>query len=250
MHLVAIAELRGTVDAAVGPLASELGILAYELRLVLSAGFPAVILASADEAAAQRAFAAVERLGHAAVACDRRDIVASAAMTTLRAFEFGPEALIAHAGSADRLPYDEIAVLVRAMHRSTTETVEKVKERKFRPGVAIATGGLIMSKKTTREVVTRTDEREQVLYIFRRSGAPPWILRERSALYGGLGADLRPSSFESFAATVARIRTSAPEAAYDERLMNSRPIRGVANGVGAADICAYLIAMHLQSRRP
>jgi hypothetical protein len=250
MHLVAIAELRGTVDAALGPLASELGMLAYELRLVLNAGFPAVVLASADEAAARRAFAAVERLGHAAVVCDRRDVVASAAMTTLRAFEFAPDALIAHAGSADRLPYDEIAVLVRAMHRRTTETVEKIKERKFRPGMAIATGGLVMSKKTTREVVTRTDQREQVLYIFRRSGASPWILRERSALYGGLGADLRPSSFESFAATVARVRMSAPGADYDERLMNSRPIRGVAVGVEAADIYAHLIALHLQSRSP
>jgi hypothetical protein len=105
-----------------------------------------------------------------------------------------------------------------------------------------------MSKKTTREVVTRADQREQVLYIFRRSGASAWILRERSALYGGLGADLRPSSFESFAATVARLRMSAPEAAYDERLMNSRPVRGVAVGVEAADIYAHLIAQHLQSR--
>jgi hypothetical protein len=245
VNLVAIAELRSTVDAAVTSMASDLGTTPYELRLLLNAGIPAVVLASVDERAARTVFAAIVRHGHAAVRCERREVTSSSAMTRLRAFELDTEEMVAHAGSAERLRYDDIAVLLRATHHRSTETVEKVKERQFRPGLAIVTGGLVMSRKTTREVTTRTEQREQALYIFRRGGAPPWILRERSALYGGLGADLRPSSFESFAATVARLRASAPWAAYDERLMNSRPIRGVAVGVEATDIYAHLLALHL-----
>jgi hypothetical protein len=65
MHLVAIGELRGPIEAATGPLAAELGTTAYELRLVLNAGFPAVVLATAKENLAQSAFAATSCRVHA-----------------------------------------------------------------------------------------------------------------------------------------------------------------------------------------
>jgi hypothetical protein len=245
MHLVAIGEIRGPIGAAIGPLAAELGTTAYELRLVLNAGFPAVVLATAEETLARAASAAISRHGHTPVACNRRDVVPSARMTSLRDFRFAEDGVVPRAGSSDRLGYSDIAVLLRATHRTTAESVEQVKERKLRPVMAIATGGLVLSKTTTREVITRTEDREQVLYMFRRSGESPWLLRERSAHYGGLGAALRPTSLENFSSTVARLRESAPGAAYDERLVNSRPIRGVVNGVEATDILAHLLAVHL-----
>ena len=95
---------------------------------------------------------------------------------------------------------------------------------------------------------TRTETREQVLYIFPRSSSAPWLLRERSARYGGLGAELRPTSLDNFARTTERLRQRVPEAAYDERLMTRRPIRGVADGIEASDILAHLLAIHLRAR--
>ena len=248
MHLVAISEIREPVEATIGPLAAELGTTAYELRLVLNAGFPAVVLATAEETLARATFAAISRHGHTPVACNRRDVVPSARMTPLRDFRFAEDGIVARTGASDRLGYGDIAVLLRATHRTTTESVEQVKERKLRPVMAIATGGLVLSKTTTRDVVTRTEDREQVLYLFRQSGESPWLLRERSAHYGGLGAALRPTSLENFSTTVARLRESSPRAAYDERLVNSRPIRGVATGVEATDILAHLLAVHLMQQ--
>jgi hypothetical protein len=245
MHLVAIAELAGSIGAAIGPLATDIGTTPYELRLVLNAGLPAVVLATVDEALARGVVEAVARHGHTPLSCDRREVAPSARMTALRDFQLTEDAVLARAGSSDSVRYDDIAVLLRAMHRATSETVQQVKEHKLRPVMAIATGGLVTSKTTTREVVTRTEQREQVLYVFRRSGAPPWILRERSANYGGLGADLRPTSLESFAATIERLRGVAPQAAYDERLLSYRPVRGVAQGIEATDILAHLLARHL-----
>lgn len=245
MHLVAIAELAGTAELATGPLATALETTAYELRLVLNAGLPAVVTATVDEARANRAAAAIVRHGHVAVACDRADVTPSARMTSLRSFRLEADCLRPDAGSGARLPYADIGALLRATHRSTTETTETVKERKFRPVMAAATGGLVLSKKTTREVTTRIELREQVLYVFPRTGSAPWILREREAHYGGLGADLSPSSAASFQTTIARLRERAPHAKYDERLMSGRPIRGVAEGVDAADILAHLLATSL-----
>jgi len=148
----------------------------------------------------------------------------------------------------EELPFADIGVLVRAMHRSTTTTTEQVKERKLRPVMAVATGGLVTSKKTTRETTRHEEHREQVLYVFRRCGEPPWILRERGAIYGGLGADIAPTAFENFQTTIRRLRELAPAAAYDERLMTSRTVRGVADGSDATDLLAYLIAAHAISR--
>ena len=43
------------------------------------------------------------------------------------------------------------------------------------------TGGLSFSKNVSSKERAITNESEQVLYLFRASGAGPWILRERAA---------------------------------------------------------------------
>jgi len=245
MQLVAIAELSGTPETAVGPLATALGTTAYELRLVLNGGLPAVVLATVDPARAASAVSAIERSGHAAVSCHRAETTPSARMTPLRDFRFDRDAICPSTESSSRLPYSDVGALLRATHRTSVETTEKVKERKFQPGMALLTGGLVLSKKTSREVTTRTDHREQVLYLFPRSGSVPWILREREAHYGGLGTDLRPTSLENFQTTIDRLRARSPSAAYDERLMAARSIRGVADGPDATDLLAHLLSAHL-----
>ncbi|HEX4336399.1 MAG TPA: hypothetical protein VH062_10835 [Polyangiaceae bacterium] len=242
MFLVAIAELKGNVDARLPELATELGTTPYELRLVLNAGMPAVVLATVDEAKARAAAASIAKHGHAVVTLDRRSTVSSQQMTELGRFALTKSGLVADERGGDELPFADIGVLVRAMQRGTTTTTEVVKERKLRPIMAAATGGLVMSKKVTREVTRHEEQRDQVLYVFRRSGAPPWLLRERGALYAGLGADLGPTAFANFQTTIRVLRERAPSAVYDERLMSGRPIRGVADGSEATDLLAYLIA--------
>jgi hypothetical protein len=245
MQLVAIAELTGAAEASIASLAAALETTVYELRLVLNAGLPAVVLATVDPARAQSAVAAIARSGHIPVSCDRADVTPSRRMTALRNFSLDGDGFRPDSASRARFAYSDLGAILRATHRSTTETSETVKERKFRPVMAAATGGLVLTKKTTREVTTRTEHREQVLYLCSRSGQPPWILREREAHYGGLGADLSPASSACFQTTIRRLRESAPSAAYDERLTSGRPIRGVAEGSDATDILAHLLAKHL-----
>jgi hypothetical protein len=244
VYVVAIAELKGSIDGALKELAADLATTPYELRLIVNGGLPAIVLATVDAAAARAARDAVARYGHVPLLLDRRIIVPSANMTELVRFALGPTAVLADDRASDELPYADIGALVRAMHRGTTTTTEQVKERKLRPVMAIATGGMVMSKKTTREVTRHEEHREQVLYLFRRGGEAPFILRERGAIYSGLGADTAPTAFENFQTTIRRLRERAPGAAYDERLMTVRTVRGVAEGSDAADLLAYLIAAH------
>jgi hypothetical protein len=248
-HVVAIAELSGPIESAVSALAVELGTTAYELRLTLGGGFPAVVLATSDGDRATAVARAIAARGHRAFACDRAQVVSSARMTVFRDFQLGAAGVIPGPGSPEVLPYGDIVALLRAAHRSTTETTTEIKEKKLRPGMALATGGLVMTKTTTREVTSRSEDREQVLYLFRRSGSPPWILREKAGRYAGLGAELGRTTLENFAATVKKLRALAPGAAYDERLQGARPIRGVAEGADAVDLLAHLLAADLTRPR-
>lgn len=247
MHLVAIAELSNDLASAqLKALADDLGTTAYELRLLLNAGLPAVVLATTDESLAQSACAAIARHGHRAIYCDRNRIVPSSSLVVLREFEFTPTALLVDRGSTLTCAYEDISVLLRATHRTVTEQSQEVKERKLRPVMALATGGLVMSKTTVKTVTSTSAQREQVLYIFGRSNDAPWLLRERAARYTGLGPAMMPSSFANFAATVTRLRSLAGNAKYDERLITSRPIRGLADDIEATDCYAWLLAQQLR----
>jgi len=243
MHLVAIAELKGPIETPqLTALASDLGTTAYELRLLLNAGLPAVVLVTTDLAQAKAAAAAIAQHQHAAISCDRSQILASSSMTTFRDFELGEGELIIDRTTRVSCRYDELRLMLRAVHRSSRQSVEQVKERQIRPVTALATGGMVMSKKVTKDVTTTTTDRENVLYLFRHGKEHPWILRERGANYASLGQAMGPSSYENFTTTIARLRQLAPNAVYDERLVNSRPIRGIGDAGDAVDILAYLIA--------
>jgi len=248
-HLVAILSLSGSVDAAVPALAEALQTAAYDLRLTLAAGFPAVVLVTPEAERALEVARLLRARGHRVALADRTAITPSARMTELRDFQLEPSALRATANGADRLPFSDISALIQAAHKKTRVTTEEVKERSFRPGMALVTGGIVLSKTTTKEVTSRVEERQQVLYIFRRSSAPPWILRERSARYGGLGADLRPTSLDNFATTTRRLRELAPDAGYDDRLLAPRALRGLAEGVEAVDLLAHLLATDIAEAR-
>ncbi len=244
MFIVAIAELKGDIDNALGSLSQALETTAYELKLVFNAGFPAVVCVTADEKIAFRARQAIAAQGHVPVLCDRAAVCSSSNMSDLHNFELGSESLIAERNSSAQVRYGDISVLLRATHRSTSEAREQVRERQFRPMAAVLSGGLVLTKTTKKTVTSTTAFNEQVLYVFSRTEAP-MILRERSAIYTALGAKRSATSFENFTIVIEELRRRCPSAIYDERLRTSRPIRGVADGSDATDIYAHILAEYL-----
>jgi hypothetical protein len=219
MHIVAITGLTTAPDAAAAALARALGTLPYDERRKLAGGLPAVVLTSADAARAEALAATLRGLGHQVIACASEAVVPASEMVSLKRFALEPDALVA--GDA-RLPWSDVAALVRAVERRRVETTTTVKEKKTDLVRAVVTGGLVRSKTTTREQTARNDESEPVLYLFRKSGATPWILREQGTHYEALGARLAPTAAPNFVTTVAELRARAPRACYDERLVARR----------------------------
>ena len=259
MHIVAIAELATPLEVEAAALAVDLGTTAYEERLNLLTGLPSVVLTTVDRAAAQALVAKIRARKHRALLVDSDSVVAHEAMISMRGFALDAKGVTV---GEHELPYGEITVLLRAMHRTSSETQSESKSRQFSAGKALLTGGLAFTKTVTKEEKTAAQVSEQVLYVFRGEGETPWLLRERGTSYAGLGPALTVSSAQNFLATIAHLRKHAVEAAYDERLLNPRGAtnRLTRSGTSTAsttsvssasgvDLLAHLLAKTLARRQ-
>ena len=245
MFLVAITHLATELEAEAKALAADLRGVVYDQRVKLKAGMPSVVLATPDAEAARALLSRVRGRGHAAVLVSSEDVVAADAMLHLKRFAFedaaasGPyrgaaAGLIAN--ESERRPWEEITALVRATHRSIGAAAQVVTEKKFDLMRAAMTGGLLISKKVQTTTTTHAPEHEEVIYIFGLPGSTPWILRERHAHYGALGAAITLSSHENFRLTVEAIRKRAPGALYDDRLLARK------STPAEHDVLAHIIA--------
>jgi hypothetical protein len=239
VHVVAVTELATPIDRAAAAVAAALGTLPYEERLKLAVGLPAVVLQTADAERAAALAAALRAHGHRVLLRSSDEVVAASDMITLRRFAFDDDALVA---AGEQLPWDDVAVLVRAIDRRKRQSATVVAEKKLDLARAVITGGLVRSKTTRREVTTRVDESEPALYVFRASGGTPWILREQGTHYEALGARLSPTAAPNFVATVGELRARAPRARYDERLVTRRV------PPDELDLLAHLVAWSLSER--
>ncbi|MEJ7733926.1 MAG: hypothetical protein WKG00_32620 [Polyangiaceae bacterium] len=234
MFFVALIRLAGSLDDEAKALAEALGLTPYETRLKLVAGLPAVVMTSAEREPATEVLRGLRARGHGAVGFDGSAVVPNESMLAMRNFALEPDAVTVGLPSGERLPYQDISVMLRAAHRTSVESVSVTKETKLSLGRTALTGGLLNTKTVTREQRSTSHDQEQVLYLFRRSGAVPWILRERSTQYTALGKALAPSSMQNFITTIGQLRELARGAVYDERLRTLRggPTRLALTGVG------------------
>ena len=159
----------------------------------------------------------------------------------------------------EQLPYDEVWALVRAVHRFDSESLEEVKTSKISAGRALATGGLMLTKSVTQAVRSVSHERCGVLYLFRRTGETPWILRETGTNYAALGTARGHSQVQNFGTTVRLLRERMPTAPYDERLVQMKRVKqgdALARPGAAAksstvewtDLLAHVVAYSLSRR--
>ncbi len=254
MYVVAIAELTGSFDAEAPALAADLGVTAYEARLMLVGGLPAVVKTTDDKAFALDRLARIRARGHGAVACDASAVVASSAMTRMSRFQLDDRAVTLADRAGESLPFDDVLALVAAAHRRHADTTTTKRETKFSMGRTLLSGGVMLTETVKKETRASTDEREGVLYLFRRSGATPWILHEHGTAWTGLPVVAATES-ENFRAAVALLRERAPGAVFDDRLVTRKaPERtSLSGGSGNAtirssneagvDLLAHLVAL-------
>ena len=225
MIVVAICALAGSIDAETPSFARDTGLAPYEARLRLSQPQPVVALRTPDRDAALRLLASLRSRGHDAVACDDEAVPEPILLRTL-----------------GEIPTAEsLLVVVRAVRAIRTETMQTVHERKFRPGMALATGGLILSKSVTREETIVALDRQELLYLYPREGGAPWILTERGTSYASL-PNAAPTQRENFLRVLEDLRTKV--SLWDERLLALRNVEDPRE----VDLRAQLVAISIARR--
>jgi hypothetical protein len=255
MFVVAIAELSSPVDAEAAALAVDLATTAYDARLLLAGGLPAVVRTTPDKGLALELLARLRGRGHGAIACDAGAVVASNAMVSMRRFRLGETAIALSGQPGLELPYDDVLALVAAVHRTRVETETHLREKKFSVSRAIMTSGLSMTKAVSTDAHAGTEDREAALYVFRRSGATPWILRENGTDWSGHGRPVAPTRAENFRTAVEAMRARAHGAVFDDRLVTrkARETAALRTGSGSksvttssdggVDLLAHLLAL-------
>lgn len=220
MFVVGLAALATPIAQEAPALARDLAMTAYEARLLLGQGLPAIVLITPEKARALAVLGALRQRGHRALAFDAANVVSSAVMFSPKQFHFEAGAMVAEAPAQERLEYADLVALIAASHKTRIETTTTRTEKSFSPGMAMLTGGLIMNTTRKESTTTRSEARQDVLYLYRRRGQSPWILRESGTHYGGLGEPLAPTERGNFLRTIERLRENAPGVAYDDRLLN------------------------------
>lgn len=160
-------------------------------------------------------------------------------MHVVRSFALEADALV---DAGERLPYESITALVRAVHSARVETTEKSTAKQISIGRAALTGGILATKNVATERTRVSEAREQVLYVF--SASRPWLVVASRARYDALGAELlRPSQAENFEQLATILRSRCAGARFDDRLL------AVKNAdAPTTDLLANLVAIAITRR--
>jgi hypothetical protein len=153
------------------------------------------------------------------VVFDLADVVPSRSMVTPHRFRIDAEAMVLVGRMQGSLPYQDIGVLIAAEHRGQTQTTT---QRQVLNPAALSSGDWPVLLRTTVTENETVPDRESVLYIFRRSGAGPWLLREHGTNWDALGEPLEPTERGNFWKAARELRSRAPHAIYNEQLSTQR----------------------------
>ncbi|MBX3188548.1 MAG: hypothetical protein KF819_16145 [Labilithrix sp.] len=214
MHCLAVCELGAPLEQEQEPVASLLGVAAYDVRVRLSGVLPRVMKQYDD---AHAAIAVAEQLrsrGHGAIVFPAADAVALARMTLMRRFDVAGDRLFANDRKPPGHALDDLVALVHAaLDVRVTRTARDVAYRSTGRGTVRES----VQYKSTEQAV------ERVALLFWREGGP-WLLRQSEARYVALGAQVRPTVHENFQLAVEWLRARARNAVYDDRFLAS-PLR-------------------------
>jgi hypothetical protein len=222
MYVVGVARLSTSLQEEAPRLASDLGMTAYEARMLLAPGIPALLLVSPDKSQALNLLAALRARGHEALAFDSQAVVSSDAMVSPHTLQVRNDGFLSLRPESDHLLFSEVHIVLRATHEVRLDESVETHKRKFSAGRALLTGGLVMTKKTSSSSTSHSYEKQEVLYVHRHGGKRPWLLREKGIRYEGLGDRLAATERANFLTVVEILRSSARTAVFDEGLVGRK----------------------------
>lgn len=218
MRLVALLRPPQRPEDVARLLAETVAIPVAQARMRLSPEPPALLARLPDPEAA----ALCDQLRSAGLIvldCDA-EVPGDGDRTVARTLELGEEAVTFAPRSGDslRIPYEEIQVILRGLRAQREETSHTEERRRLSVGMAVASGGLKLTRKEKKTVRSSEEETEQALLVYGPPGACAAIY-DGEMLFTCLGSAMQPSKLGNMVALTRLLRERAPRAAYDDRLL-------------------------------
>ena len=205
-------------EVATRALAEAAGLALAEARMRLAPEPPA-LLARLDPDKADAMVAALRGAGVAALALDAR-VPSDKDRTLARSVAVAAAgvAFTPRFGDPLELAWPEVLAVLRGLRASRSEVERTEKSKSLSVGTAVATGGLKMTRTSTRTVRSSEESVEQVILVYARDGRAA-TLAETELDFSCLGSRMQPSSTGNMVALAGTLRGGAKGAFYDERLL-------------------------------
>jgi hypothetical protein len=221
MHIVAIHDWPSAEAEVAKIIAEALGCVVFEARQKIAGGGPRVLASFSDPLQADALAAQLSLTGVPALAIDVDAMRSAQQLLHVRRFKLEALALRLEFFEGQRLDIDYGAVdllLTATSGGERMQTTGTVTERKFSIGKTLLAGGIPMTKKVTREETTTTEERDETLWLYAK-GQPAVIFTRGTLNFEGLGSAMQLSRDLNFAFVKKELRRMAPQARYDDRLL-------------------------------
>ena len=223
MFVVGIAKLSGDLQAEIPLLGKDLGMTAYDARMLLAPGIPALVLITAEKSKALALLANLRNRGHDALAFDSSAVVSSQDMITPRDVTLEPDAFVVTPRDVTSPPglrghRGDVASHPRDPGRVVEVDEQAQVQRRARHAHRRAGGD---QEGDQTNFSSRAYDKHEVLYIYQRGGAP-WLLRDTGTRYEGLGERLATTERANFLTAVDILHKGAPHAVYDESLVGRK----------------------------
>ncbi len=239
MKLVAIVRTPARLDEAARAVADAAGLALAEARMRLAPEPPA-LLARLEEDEAAALVAALRKSGLAALAVDAR-CPTDKDRTVARFFSVddGGITLTPRFGDSLEVEWPDVVAILRGVRASRSEIARTEKSKRFSLGTAIVTGGLSLTRTSTKTVRSSEEAMEQVILVYARGGRAA-TLAENQLDFSCLGAGMQPSSTGNMLELARILRERAKGAFYDERLLRlgRRPLPFLAGGESRSQTAA------------
>lgn len=218
MRLVAIVRSPTRPDEAARAVADAASLTLAEARMRLAPEPPA-LLARLEPDRANALVARLRTVGLAALAVDancptdKERTVARIVALADKEVTFTPRS-----GDVMGVEWSEVLAILRGVRSSRSEVERTEKAKRFSPGSALITGGVVMTRMSKQTVRSSEEATEQVILVYARDGRAA-VLTESQLDFSCLGTEMQPSSTGNMVQLARRLRERANVAFYDERLL-------------------------------
>jgi hypothetical protein len=231
MKLVALVRAPSNPAEAAVSLAEASGVALAEARMRLARQPPA-LLTRLEEARADALAAALRKAGLAALSVDDHCPTDKDRLPA-RTFSLDDAGAVFTARSGDTLnvTWPDLSAILWGARASRSQVERSDKSKHFSVGMAVATGGLKMTRTSTQTQRSSEESSEQVILAYARDGRAV-TLAEHGLDFSCLGAGMQPSSTANMAELARRLRERAKTAYFDNRLLQlgRRPLPFLAGG--------------------